>query len=124
MLNDLAILFLALAGLWGAIRLMFKVFPGPYRFLSRWARRLGGRLWDVAYRIPAQRRGRAFGLFWLGCILWVLCLLGVIAQGGQGLGTLIVSGFLLVVFRWWIAWLERRAAARVLRPLPRREHWR
>ena len=124
MLNDLAILFLALAGLWGAMRLMLKVFPGPYRFLSRRVGRLGGRLWDVAYRIPAQRRGRAFGLFWLGCILWVLCLLGVIFHGGQGVGMLIISGFLLAGYRWWVAWLERRAAARVQRPLPHREHWR
>jgi hypothetical protein len=126
MLNDLAILFLALAGVWSGLQLMHTVLPGPYRFLSRWVRRLAARLWDVMYRIPATRRGRVFGLFWLGCILWAVILLGVIFQGGQVLGVLVitVTGFLLAGFRWLIAWLERRAAARVQRPLPHREQWR
>jgi hypothetical protein len=36
---------------------------------------------------------------------------------------LIVFGLFMVVYRVLLSWWERRAAARVQRPLPHREQW-
>jgi hypothetical protein len=116
-------LFIVSALMYGALWVMQALVPGPLRLTLRVLRRLGGRLWNVAYRIPAARRGRAFGLLWLGCTMWLLSLVGVLAHLGQGLPGLIVFGLFLVVYRMLLAWWERRAAARIQRPLPEREDW-
>jgi hypothetical protein len=109
--------------MYGALWVVQALVPGPLRLTMRVLRRLGGRLWNAAYRIPAARRGRAFGLLWLGCTVWLLSLVGVLAQRGQGLPELIVFGLFLVVYRMLLAWWERRAAARIQRPLPQRGDW-
>jgi hypothetical protein len=116
-------LLIVSALMYGALWVMQALVPGPLRLTMRVLRRLGGRLWNVAYRIPAARRGRAFGLLWLGCTVWLLSLVGVLGQRGHGLPGLIVFGLLLVVYRILLAWWQRRAAARIQRPLPQREDW-
>jgi hypothetical protein len=89
----------------------------------RLLRRVGRQLWDYSYRIPAAQRGRAFGLFWLGCIVWILSCIGVLAQAGHGIVGLIAFGLFLVMYRVLLGWWERRVAARIQRPLPHREQW-
>lgn len=109
--------------MYGALWVLQALVPVPYRLVMRLLRRLGSRLWAVVYRIPAARRGRAFGLLWLGCSVWLLSLVGVLAQRGQGLPGLVAFGLFLVLYRALLAWWERRAAARVQRPLPQRVQW-
>ena len=122
-MGEIGNVFIVLGLLYGVLWVMRELVPVPYRFVMRLLHRMGQRLWDVAYRVPAARRGKAFGFFWLGRIVWTLSLLAVLTQRGQGLPGLIVFALFLAVYRVLLGWWERRAAARIQRPLPHREQW-
>ena len=113
----------ALGLLYGTLWVLRQLVPVPYGFVMRLLRRIGRHLWNVAYRIPASQRGTAFGMFWLGCIIWAMTFIAVLAEGGHGFWVLNAFGLVLVIFRVLLGWWERRVAARVQRPLPYREQW-
>ena len=122
-MDNLGNALVALGLLYGTLWVLRELVPAPYGFVMRLLRRIGRRIWNVAYRIPASQRGMAFGMFWLGCIIWVLLFIGVLAERGRGFWVLIAFGLLLVIYRVLLGWWERRVAARVQRPLPHREQW-
>lgn len=122
-MDNLGNALVALGLLCGTLWVLRQLLPAPYGFVMRLLRRVGRRLWDFSYRIPASQRGMAFGIFWLGCIVWTMTFIAMLAERGQGIALLIVFGLVLVIFRVLLGWWERRAAARVQRPLPNREQW-
>jgi hypothetical protein len=122
-MDEVSTVLIALGLLYGTLWVLRQLLPAPYGFVMHLLRRIGRRIWNVAYRIPASQRGMAFGMFWLGCIVLGLTFIGVLAGGGRGFWVLIVFGLLLVMYRALLGWWERRVAARVQRPLPNREQW-
>jgi hypothetical protein len=119
-LGTVSIALVLLYGAWWTLR---KLVPGPYRFVLRILRRVSRSLWRVMYQLPAARRGKAFGIFWCACCLWIVLLAGTILEQGKSWGTVAIFAVCIAAYRFALHWWERRAAARVQRPLPHREQW-